>query len=114
MLFSDYSFHDAEILEVKESPDTQTLDYLLNYPIDWEKNVFEPMVLRFKDVYQYSIDEMPFAGEITIMEARYLGIYEFVVSAGSNTLAFERNKVELITNAGSRTIHYTDCELFAP
>ena len=72
MNFDDFSFHDSQILEVKETAE-QTIDFLTDFPTDWQNSVFEKRVLRFKDVISYHIDEIPFAGQPTILQIINLG-----------------------------------------
>ena len=50
MLFTDTSFHDAHILEVEENSSTQTIDFILDFPVNWEENIFEKKILRFKGI----------------------------------------------------------------
>ena len=114
MLFDELSFHDAMILEVKEDAFNQSIDFLLEYPVDWEKNVFEKRILRFKNAVVYIKKEIPFTGYSTILEVKILnsGMYNFETSTG--LLPASAYKVELITNSGSRIIEYSGNEFFAP
>ena len=41
MLFTDVSFHDALILEVREHSLTQTIDFIVDFPVNWDENKFE-------------------------------------------------------------------------
>jgi hypothetical protein len=77
-------------LKVIEDPKSQTIDFHIDYPINWDKNVFEPKILRFNNVTLYHHTEIRFAGPPTILEINIL-----------NT-----NKINLITNAGERIIEF--------
>jgi hypothetical protein len=113
MSIDAFSFHDSNILEVKETAE-QTIDFSLNFPIDWQNNVFEKRILRFKGVIYYHIDEIPFGGQPTILQIINIGrITKFF---GSDKDKFEtvRNKIEIQTNAGKRIIEYSDCDLIPP
>ncbi|MFI5162051.1 MAG: hypothetical protein ACHQHN_12290 [Sphingobacteriales bacterium] len=111
MGLSDYSFHDSVILEVKEFTDYQTIEYLIDFPVDWEKNLFEHRILRFTDVIRYEIEEIPFGSQITILDVNELGTEKADIGTGRNEMIIERNKTELITNAGKRIITFSKCEL---
>ena len=71
MIFDELSFQDATVLEVKE--DNQTLDFILDFPVDWENNVFKNKVLRFKDAIVY-IKKNP--------------VYRTTIYAGNKTTRF--------------------------
>jgi hypothetical protein len=113
MTINDFSFHDAQILEVKETEE-QTIDFLIDFCTDWQNNVFEKRVLRFKDVINYHIDEIPFSGRPTILEIVDFGKTTKVFGTGGNQIEAVRNKIEMQTNAGNRIFEYSECELIAP
>lgn len=113
MNIDDFSFHDSQILEVKETLE-QTIEFLIDFPTDWEKNIFERRILRFKDVINYHIDEIPFARQPTILQIVNLGQIRKVFGADKNKIEVVRNKIEMQTNAGNRIIEYSDCELISP
>jgi len=113
MNIDEFSFHDSQILEVKETSE-QTIDFLINFCTDWQNNVFEKRILRFKDVINYHIDEIPFVGRITILQIINLGQISKTFGAGINQIKAVRNKIEMQTNAGNRTIEYLDCGLITP
>ncbi|OQP50882.1 hypothetical protein A4H97_03390 [Niastella yeongjuensis] len=72
MLFEHLSFHDSTILEVKEDTKTQALDFLLDYPTDWDNNIFENKILRFIDAIVYIKKEIPFLGPPAILSIKQL------------------------------------------
>lgn len=108
IIISDYSFHDSEILRVTENHN-QILEFLIDFPTDWNNNIFEYHLLKFHDVISYKVDEIPFAGPVTILEINELKSVAKMLGHGENAIKTTRNKIEMITNAGSRTIEYTDC-----
>ena len=73
MNIDDFSFHDSIILEVKENTTENSVDFLLDFPTDWENDVFEKRILRFTEVVFYLVDEIPFAGQPTILHIVNLG-----------------------------------------
>ena len=105
-----YSFHDALLLEVKENPREQKLDFLIDFPVDWNNNHFEKRILRFKDVVLYSIDEIPFNGQQTITNILNKGTVKRTIGSGRNQIEIIRQRIEIQTNAGNRTIEFSDCD----
>ncbi len=110
MNIDDFSFHDSKILEVKETSE-QIIDFLIDFPTDWQNNIFEKRILRFKDVINYYIDEMPFVGRPTILQIINFGQIKKIFGADRNQFETVRNKIEMQTTAGNRTIEYSECEL---
>ncbi len=102
MIIDDISFHDAQILKTTQVE--QTLDLLLDFPTDWEKNIFEEKVLRFYDVIFHSVDEIPFSGPPAILVINNLGQIMKKFGAGRNLLEPTRARVEIQTNPGTRII----------
>lgn len=111
MIFDQLSFHDATILEVSEDTATQTLNLVLDFPIDWENNVFEKKVLRFIDAIVYIKKEIPFAGQPTILEIKQLHSHKHTYSFANGVTQSAKHKVEIITNAGSRFVEFNEAEL---
>jgi len=114
MNIDDFSFHDTEILEVRESTSNQTIDFLLEFPTDWENNISEKRILSFKDVIYYLVDEIPFTGSPTILKIVNLGQKIKAFGIGRNQLETVRNMIEIQTNSGNRIIHFSDCEFIKP
>lgn len=111
LIFDDLSFHDATILEVREDTATQTLDLMLDFPVNWENNVFKKKVLRFHDAIVYIKKEIPFAGHPTIMEIKQLNSHKHTYSVGNGVAESAKHKVELVTNSGSRFVEFNEAEL---
>jgi len=99
MDISDYSFHDTTILQVREYPEFQILEFHIDFPVDWETNKFELRILKFTQVTYYSFDTIQFAGNPTILDINEMGT--------------TKNKIEIITNAGKRIIEYVNVELLS-
>ena len=108
---NDFSFHDSRILEVKESTTEQTIDFLIDFPTDWENNIFEKKILRFYNVIYYCIDEIPFDGPPSIMEIIYLGQITKTFGTDKNRIETVRKKIEMQTNSGNRIIEFSSCDL---
>ena len=51
MDISAIHFHDTQILRVIEDCVTSTLTMEVEYPVDWERDVFEKRLLVFDDVH---------------------------------------------------------------
>jgi hypothetical protein len=107
----DFVIHDSEIIEVIEKPQTDTLDFILNYPENWEKKIYRKKILRFYNILNYRIYEIPFDSCPTILEQKNLGEINYSLGEGRNEIKVKRQKVELITNAGKRTLEYEKLEL---
>ena len=111
MQLSDYSFHDSVIIKVTEHPAEQALSFLIDFPVDWDNNIFEKRILRFNDVIAYTINEIPFGQNPTIMDIEEHGSIVANFGSGNNAISAERNLVTIVTNAGKRTIQYSTIEL---
>ena len=113
MNIDDFSFHDSQIIEVKETSE-QTIEFLIDFCTEWQNNIFEKRILKFKGVINYHIDEIPFGGRPTILEIVDFGQYTKIFGTGRSQIEALRNKIEMQTNAGNRTIEYSECELITP
>ncbi len=113
MNINDFDFHDAEIIEVREIEE-QTLDIIIDFCTNWQGNIFEKRILRFKGVINYQIDEIPFSGLPTILDIVDFGQFSKIFGTGRNQIEVLRNKIEIQTTAGNRAIEYSECELITP
>lgn len=111
MNLTDLNIHDSQILKVIEDSQNDTIDFILEYPIDYENNIFEKRKLRFYDFLNYNINEIPFAGIPTIIEISEFKTKRYKVGVGKNEIEIVRNFVEFSTNCGLRTIEYKSVEL---
>ncbi|WDF45177.1 hypothetical protein PQ459_09725 [Chryseobacterium sp. KACC 21268] len=109
MIFNEISFHDSHIMQVKENPAKQTLDFFIDFPTDWENNIFEHKILRFENVTFYSLEEIPFDGLPTILNINDLGEITKDFSTSNYEWIIVRNKIEIQTNAGNRIIEFSNC-----
>jgi hypothetical protein len=110
-LFEDLSFHDSIILEVKEDTKNQTLDFLLNYPTNWENNIFEKKLLRFIDAIVYIKKEIPYLGQPAILEIKQLQSPKHTYTTANSTTTSSKYKIEMVTTAGSRFIEFNEAAL---
>jgi hypothetical protein len=113
MIFDEISFHDSLILEVKERTSDQTVDFLLEFPVDWENNIFEKKILRFKDVIFYLKKEIPFNGEPSIMDIKKYTSSKHTYKSFSGLIETSKYKIEMVTNAGSRFIEFSESQLLS-
>jgi hypothetical protein len=112
MIFDDFSFHDATILKVEEDTASQTLDFILDFPVDWQNNLFENKVLRFKDAIVYIKKEIPFLGHPAILEIKqHHSSLKHTYKAANGTIESSKHKIEMVTNAGSRFVEFNEAEL---
>lgn len=49
----DVNFHDAVIYRVIEDTRTDSLSFEVDYPLNWEQNLFERKLITFTDVLNY-------------------------------------------------------------
>ena len=99
MDISTIHFHDTQILRVIEDCAADTLTMEVEYPVDWERNVFEKRLLVFEDVHAYQIFDGPFQGCPTILDASIIG------TDG------RWSRLRLETNAGRRELSCTALRL---
>lgn len=95
----DIHFHDSQLIRVVEIAETHDLHFEVHYPVDWEHNVFEPRTIAFLDVLNYRVEEGPFLGAPTLLDAYDRG------HEG------EYRSVTLQTNAGTRSLLFREVEL---
>jgi hypothetical protein len=98
MRLEDVHLHDSTILGVIERPAKGVLAFELDYPEDWEKEVYAPKTLIFRDPLDYSVEEGPFSGNPTLLGAH-------IEALGA------RFSVVLDTNAGKRRLSYSSVDL---
>lgn len=91
MKLAEIHFHDCRIRRVIESSELDELHIEVDYPIDWDRNQFEPRVIVFREVLNYHVDEIAFHGAPTILDA---------VDKGP---IGHRRDITLQTNAGTRS-----------
>jgi hypothetical protein len=99
MDLTDIHFHDSQLVRVTEIAESHELHFEVDYPVDWENNVFERRVIVFFDVLNYRVEEIPFGGAPTLLNAEQGG------SGG------EYRSVTLQTNAGTRSLLFKEVEL---
>jgi hypothetical protein len=109
MIIDELSFHDSLILKITE--DEQSLHFLLDFPIDWENNIYENKILKFEGVVFYCIEEIPFRGKCTILDIVNFGQIRKCWSLGKNQIEVIRTKAEIQTNSGKRIIEFSNCDL---
>ena len=102
MDLSSIHFHDTRILRVTEDCGADTLTMEVEYPVDWERNVFEIRRLIFEDVHNYQIFEGPFHGPPVILQAEIIGTED------------RWSRLLLQTNAGRRELNCTEVRLCHP
>ena len=109
MNIDDFDFHDSLILSVAENTQEHCLEFLLDFPTNWRDDIFEQRILRFSDVIFYSIDEIPFFGQPTILEIINFGQVTKSWGTERNHIETTKTKIEIQTNAGIRIIEYGEC-----
>ena len=94
MKLEDIHFHDSVIHRVSENPEEDSLSFEVDYPVDWENEVYERKIIKFSNVLNYLVNECPFAGKPTILDWSIVG--------NEN----DRDIVRLETNAGYRQFSF--------
>ena len=98
-------WHDCVIDSVLELPEKDQLIFNVQYPVDWEQNIFEARSIVFEDYISQEINEIPFSGAPTILNAEVVG----ELSPLSFYHKYFRVKIE--TNAGNRFVHAKSVKL---
>ena len=65
-------WHDCELKSVIEIPNKDMLIFNIQYPENWEENIFSPKSIVFEGYYYQKVDEIPFEGNPTILNATIL------------------------------------------
>jgi hypothetical protein len=89
---NEVHWHDSEIESVIEIPARDELIYNIQYPENWDQNIFVPKAVTFSGYHSHAIEEMPFEGNPTIL----------AISVVKEEGCFITIKLE--TNAGNRYI----------
>lgn len=90
----DVDIHDTLIYRVVEDTEKDTLMFEVDYPIDWDQNVYERREIIFSDVLHYKVCEIPFSGPPTILNWSVVGVDH------------GRDVIRIDTNAGYRQLAY--------
>lgn len=93
MDISSIHFHDTRILRISEDCEADTVTMEVDYPVDWERDIFEKRSLVFDDANSYQVFEGPFQGCPTILETE-------IVSTKDRW-----SRLRLTTNAGYRELN---------
>ncbi|MFT3820267.1 MAG: hypothetical protein QM750_22075 [Rubrivivax sp.] len=100
MNINQIHWHDAVILGVTIDPVASTVRFLVEYPVAWERNEFEPRSITFFEAFGYKEHEGPFVGPPTILEATQSPVGAY-------------HTVRIDTNAGYREVTCKDVQLEA-
>lgn len=99
MDLSAIHFHDAIILKVVENTAEDTLTFEVDYPTNWDDNIFERRWLTFGDVLDYRVSEGPFHGSPTILNVQadetVEGLYHLRIDTNAGFRQFSCSKVSL-------------------
>jgi hypothetical protein len=85
-------WHDCELESVVEIPSKDMLVFNVQYPENWDQNIFVPKGIRFEEYHSQTVHEIPFEGNPTILSVR--------VESEDN--GFTTIRIE--TNAGYRLV----------
>lgn len=99
MKLAEIHFHDSRIFRVIEDSEVGDLIFEVNYPVDWDNNIFEKRYIVFGDVLEYRIDEGAFLGAPTLL------------NYSDDTEVGDRRAVTLHTNAGTRRLLFRTVDL---
>ena len=96
---SEIHWHDSEIESVIEIPSKDQLIYTIQYPENWNENLFLSKSIIFSGYCSHTVEEIPFDGNPTILAASIVK-----EEAGYTTVKIE-------TNAGNRFVTAKSCNL---
>jgi hypothetical protein len=82
----EFFIHDSEIFYVIENTQNDILDFIINYPEDWENNLFVKKTLRFNDFLNYEVKEIPYASRPVILDFQDMGEINYVLGEGKNRI----------------------------
>ncbi len=99
-------WHDCEIESVIEIPSKDMLVFNVQYPENWEKNHFVPKGIVFEEYHSQEVNEIPFVGNPTILDATVLSEVGTPLQKGGYF------KIKIETNAGDRFIVAKRVKLF--
>ena len=99
MDISNIHFHDTRILRIVEETAQGTLTMEVDYPTDWDANIFERRWLVFDDVLGYRVCEGPFEGPPTILDVQIID------------QVARRCSLQIDTNAGTRHLSCIEVHL---
>lgn len=89
---NEIHWHDSVIESVIEPPEDDELIYNIQYPENWEQNIFAPKAITFSGYHSHQVKEMPFDGNSTILVVKLISEKD-----GFSTIPLE-------TNAGDRFV----------
>ena len=84
---------------------------MLGFPLNRKDNKSGKKILRFKKVGVYIKKEIPFIGYPSILEIKLKNTSKHTYNDSLINVAASPYKIEMITNAGSRFIEFSDVEL---
>jgi len=99
---NEIHFHDSVLYKVVENTHDDSLEFHVEYPIDWDRNLFETRLIVFRDILEYSVVEEPFHGQPTLLD------WALIDGKGGRRL------IKFQTNAGHRSFHFRTVELVTP
>ncbi len=111
MEIKDLNIHDSQIISVIEDTEHDTLDFVIIYPVDYNNYVYSKKILRFYDVLNYTINEMPFGSQPCFLDFVDYGQIEYEIGEGRSKMEIIRKKIRFSTNAGWRTLEYNSLDL---
>jgi hypothetical protein len=103
MKLEELALHDSILKSVVENTETDEFIFNIDWPKDWENNLFVDADLIFENVLNYEVHEGPFAGNPTILD----------ISEDEKRIDYkiERRKLKIETNTGYRTLFCTNIRL---
>lgn len=99
MNISEIHFHYTIIVKVIELTEKDKLIFEVDYPVDWESNIFEKRFIVFNDFLNYENQEGPFEGNPAI--------YDVTEESYSST----HKKLTIYSNAGKRSLLFSSVEI---
>jgi len=98
MRSAEIHWHDSIIVRVVELP-TVSVAFQIEYPEDWERDIYVNKTVLIGEIFSYQIHEGPFVGPITIL------------GATEATGADDSRLIRIETNAGYRELRFKTLDL---
>ena len=99
MNISEIHFHDSIILKVIEDTGKDRLIFVVDYPVDWERDIFEQRFIVFKKFLDYQNMEGAFEGNPAIYDVK------------EDVYNQTHRKLTIYSNAGERKLLFSAVEL---
>lgn len=99
MNLEEIHFHDSILLSVIENTKSDELCFEVDYPTDWENNIYQKRIIIFTEVLNYQVFEGAIHGHSTILGMSVLEVKN------------DRTSIRIDTNAGYRLLEFKEVKI---